>query len=174
MQVESRQSSFTREELLACAHGTLFNKDSGRLPLPNMLMFDRVTHIDLQGGAYGKGIVEAELDIRPDLWFFGCHFENDPVMPGCLGLDALWQLLGFFLTWLGEPGCGRALGAGSVRFSGQVLPSAHRVAYKVDIKRVMRSKLAIAIGDGQVYVDGCEIYNAQTLRVGLFNARTLI
>ncbi|MGH8396727.1 MAG: bifunctional 3-hydroxydecanoyl-ACP dehydratase/trans-2-decenoyl-ACP isomerase [Gammaproteobacteria bacterium] len=168
------QSSYTREELIACAHGKLFGADNGRLPLPNMLMFDRVTEISAQGGSSGKGHVEAELDITPDLWFFACHFETDPVMPGCLGLDALWQLLGFFLTWRGNPGRGRALGVGEVKFSGQVLPSAHKVRYQVDLRRLIERKLIMGIGDGQVFVDDRLIYAASNLRVGLFtNTATL-
>lgn len=162
------QSSFTHDELLAHAHGRLFAHSEGRLPLPNMLMFDRITHIASDGGTYGKGLVKAELDIRPDLWFFGCHFEGDPVMPGCLGLDALWQLTGFFLTWLDEPGRGRALSVDKVRFSGQILPTSRLVSYVVSVKRIIRSKLAIVICDGNVSVDGREIYTAKSLRVGLF------
>ncbi len=133
-----------------------------------MLMFDRITQIDTEGGQNGKGVIQAELDIHPDLWFFACHFEGDPVMPGCLGLDAMWQLAGFYLPWLGEPGLGRALGVGQVKFTGQVLPTAKLVRYEIDIRRVMRGKLKMVIADGRMLVDGREIYTASDLRVGLF------
>ena len=166
----TRLSSLDHEQLLACARGELFGPGSARLPAPPMLMFDRITHISVEGGAYGKGIVQAELDIRPDLWFFGCHFEGDPVMPGCLGLDAMWQLTGFFLPWLGELGRGRALGVGEVKFSGQVLPSASKVRYQIDVRRVMRGKLSMVIADGHTFVDDREIYFAHNLRVGLFQS----
>ncbi|MGO4223276.1 3-hydroxyacyl-[acyl-carrier-protein] dehydratase FabA [Lysobacter sp. TAF61] len=166
----TRPNSFDRAQLLACAGGTMFGPGNARLPLPPMLMFDRITHIATEGGSYGKGVIRAELDINPDLWFFACHFEGDPVMPGCLGLDALWQLCGFFLPWLGEPGRGRALGVGEVKFTGQVLPDAKLVSYEIDIRRVMRGKLALVIGDGSVSVDGRQIYTAKDLRVGLFTS----
>lgn len=166
----TRPGSLDREQLLACARGEMFGPANGRLPADPMLMFDRITHIAEEGGANGKGIVRAELDIRPDLWFFQCHFLGDPVMPGCLGLDALWQLTGFYLTWLGEPGRGRALGVGQVKFSGQVLPTARTVSYEIDIRRVMRHKLSMVIADGRVLVDGREIYVASDLRVGLFQS----
>ena len=162
--------SFTREQLLACGRGEMFGPDNGRLPLPDMLMMDRITHISDEGGAYGKGRIEAELDITPDLWFFQCHFRGDPVMPGCLGLDALWQLVGFFLVWKRNPGRGRALGVGEVKFAGQVLPTAKLVRYEVDIKRVVERKLVLAIADARVLVDGREIYTATDLRVGLFTS----
>ena len=162
--------SLDHEQLIACARGELFGPGNARLPAPPMLMFDRITRVSAEGGKYGKGQLCAELDIRPDLWFFGCHFEGDPVMPGCLGLDAMWQLTGFFLPWLGEPGRGRALGVGEVRFSGQVLPSARLVRYEIDIRRVMRSKLAMVIADGRTLVDDREIYVAKDLRVGLFTS----
>ena len=162
--------SFTREQLLACGRGEMFGPDNGRLPLPDMLMMDRITHISDEGGAYGKGRIEAELDITPDLWFFQCHFRGDPVMPGCLGLDALWQLVGFFLVWKKNPGRGRALGVGEVKFAGQVLPTAKLVRYEVDIKRVVERKLGLAIADARVLVDGREIYTATDLRVGLFTS----
>lgn len=163
-------SSFDHEQLLACARGELFGAGNARLPSPPMLMFDRITHVDASGGQYGKGVLRAELDIHPDLWFFGCHFAGDPVMPGCLGLDAMWQLAGFFLPWLGEPGRGRALGVGQVKFSGQVLPSAKLLRYEIDVRRVMRAKLALVIANGRTYVDERLIYAASDLRVGLFQS----
>ncbi|GHA73086.1 3-hydroxyacyl-[acyl-carrier-protein] dehydratase FabA [Cognatilysobacter bugurensis] len=166
----TRPQSFDYEQLLACARGEMFGPGNARLPLPPMLMFDRITHISDEGGHYGKGRIEAELDVRPDLWFFGCHFESDPVMPGCLGVDAMWQLTGFFMPWLGEPGRGRALGVGQVKFTGQVLPEAKLVRYEIDIRRVLRGKLALAIADGKTFVDGREIYTASDLRVGLFTS----
>jgi 3-hydroxyacyl-[acyl-carrier protein] dehydratase/trans-2-decenoyl-[acyl-carrier protein] isomerase len=148
----------------------MFGPGNARLPLPPMLMFDRITEIATEGGAQGKGVIRAELDIHPDLWFFACHFEGDPVMPGCLGLDAMWQLAGFFLPWLGEPGLGRALGVGQVKFTGQVLPTAKLVRYEIDIRRVMRGKLKMVIADGRMLVDEREIYTASDLRVGLFSS----
>lgn len=164
----ARQSSFSKEDLLASGHGQLFAADSARLPLPPMLMFDRITKISNEGGEYGKGVIEAELDVSPDLWFFDCHFESDPVMPGCLGLDAMWQLVGFYLTWTGAPGRGRALGAKEVKFSGMVLPTAKKVSYVINMRRVMNRALVLGIGDGEMYVDGHRIYQARDLRVGLF------
>ena len=166
----TRASSFTREQLLASARGELFANTDGRLPADPMLMFDRIVEINDHGGAYGKGFVRAELDIRPDLWFFQCHFIGDPVMPGCLGLDAMWQLVGFYLTWLGAPGRGRALGCGEVKFSGQVLPTAKRVTYEIDIARVINRRLVMAQADARTLVDGREIYIAKDLRVGLFTS----
>jgi 3-hydroxyacyl-[acyl-carrier protein] dehydratase/trans-2-decenoyl-[acyl-carrier protein] isomerase len=167
---ESKKNAYTCEDLLACGHGELFGPNNARLPLPNMLMMDRITHISSEGGAYGKGELVAELDVRPDLWFFQCHFESDPVMPGCLGLDAMWQLLGFYLGWLGHPGRGRALGVDEVKFSGQVLPTASLVRYHLDIRRVVARGLVLGIANGTVSVDGREIYQANNLRVGLFTS----
>lgn len=166
----TRKSSYERDELIACGKGELFGPDYARLPLPNMLMFDRISAISADGGRHGKGYVEAELKIDPDLWFFGCHFEGDPVMPGCLGLDALWQLGGFFLTWSGHQGKGRALGVGEVKFTGQILPGNEAVLYRLSIKRMMTGKLKLVIADGEVSVDGNTIYTASGLRVGLFTA----
>lgn len=163
------QNSFSKEELIACGHGELFGEGNAQLPTDNMLMLDRITHISETGGAYGKGQIVAELDIHPDLWFFECHFPGDPVMPGCLGLDAMWQLVGFFLGWKGNPGRGRALGAGEIKFTGQVLPTAKKVEYRLDLRRVIERKLIMGIADGSVSVDGKEIYTAKELRVGLFS-----
>jgi len=163
-----RKSSFDLQGLLACARGELFGEGNARLPLPPMLMFDRITQIKADGGAQGKGSIEAEFDIKPDLWFFKCHFQNDPVMPGCLGLDALWQMAGFFLGWLGGLGKGRALGVGEVKFSGMVLPSNKLVTYYVEFKRVIMRKLVMGVADGIVKVDGETIFEAKDLRVGLF------
>ena len=166
----TRPQSFDREALLSCVRGEMFGPGNARLPAPPMLMFDRITEISETGGANGKGVIRAELDISPDLWFFGCHFVGDPVMPGCLGVDAMWQLAGFYLPWLGEPGRGRALGVGEVKFTGQVLPSAKVVQYEIDIRRVLRGKLRLVIADGRTLVDGREIYVAKDLRVGLFQS----
>ena len=165
-----QQTQFSREELSACARGELFGPGNARLPLPNMLMMDRIIHLSREGGTNGKGEIIAELDIHPDLWFFQCHFETDPVMPGCLGLDALWQLLGFYLGWRGNPGRGRALGAGEVKFFGQVLPTAKVLRYEINIRRVVERKLVMGIADGRVLLDGREIYTASDLRVGLFTS----
>jgi len=165
-----RRSSFAYEDLLACGRGELFGAGNAQLPLPPMLMFDRITDISEAGGANGKGGVRAELDIKPELWFFGCHFKGDPVMPGCLGLDALWQLTGFFLGWLGLSGRRRALGVGEVKFADQVLPSVKRVIYGVDVKRVFKGKLALGIADGWLEADGKRIYEVRDMRVGLFSA----
>ena len=166
----TRPSSLDREQLLACARGELFGAANARLPAPPMLMFDRIASISEDGGAHGKGFIRAELDIRPDLWFFKCHFIGDPVMPGCLGLDAMWQLTGFFLTWLGAQGRGRALGCGEVKFTGQVLPTAKTVTYEIDITRLINRKLVMAQADARTLVDGREIYTAKDLRVGLFTS----
>jgi 3-hydroxyacyl-[acyl-carrier protein] dehydratase/trans-2-decenoyl-[acyl-carrier protein] isomerase len=164
-----RKSSFDLQALLACARGELFGPGNAQLPLPPMLMFDRITHISDSGGKFDKGEVKAEFEIKPDLWFFNCHFKGDPVMPGCLGLDAMWQLVGFFLGWLGGLGRGRALGVGEVKFTGMVLPSAKMVSYAVDLKRVVVRKLVMGVGDGVMKVDGKPIYEAKDLRVGLFS-----
>jgi 3-hydroxyacyl-[acyl-carrier protein] dehydratase / trans-2-decenoyl-[acyl-carrier protein] isomerase len=163
-----RRSGYEYEDLLACARGELFGPGNAQLPLPPMLMFDRITEISETGGEYGKGLIRAELDVKPDLWFFGCHFQGDPVMPGCLGLDALWQLTGFFLGWLGLPGRGRALGVGEVKFADQVLPSVKKVVYGVDFKRVFKGKLVLGIADGWLEADGVRIYEVKDMRVGLF------
>lgn len=163
------KSSYSYDDIIACGHGELFGPGNARLPLPPMLMFDRITNVSLEGGANDKGVIEAEFDIKPDLWFFGCHFESDPVMPGCLGLDALWQLLGFYLGWTGAPGAGRALGLGELKLTGQVLPEVKLVKYVVDIKRVINRKLVLGIGDGSMYADGELIYEAKDLKVGLFD-----
>jgi 3-hydroxyacyl-[acyl-carrier protein] dehydratase/trans-2-decenoyl-[acyl-carrier protein] isomerase len=167
------KSSFTREDLLACARGEMFGPGNAQLPAPPMLMFDRVTDVTADGGAFGKGQIVAELDINPDLWFFGCHFIGDPVMPGCLGLDAMWQLVGFFLAWSGGPGRGRAVGVGEVKFAGQVTPKIERVVYRIDFKRVIIRKLVMGVADGVLEADGKPIYEARDLRVGLYNAADL-
>lgn len=166
----SRSNAYETDQLLECGYGRMFGPGNAQLPVPNMLMMDRITRIADDGGAYGKGEIIAELDIKPDLWFFDCHFPGDPVMPGCLGLDAMWQLVGFFLAWIGNPGRGRALGVGEVKFTGQVLPSAKNVTYSIDVKRVISRKLVLGIADGRMQVDGREIYTAKDLRVGLFTS----
>ncbi len=167
-----RQGSYGYEDLLACGRGELFGPGNAQLPLPPMLMFDRITEIADAGGEHGKGLVRAELDVKNDLWFFNCHFKNDPVMPGCLGLDALWQMVGFFLGWSGGPGRGRALGLSELKFSGQVLPGVKKVVYGVDGKRVMRGKLVLGIADGWLSADDEIIYRAKDLKVGLFRQDT--
>src|SRR3977135_2875639 len=166
--MNEQRANFGYEDLIACGRGDLFGPGNPQLPLPPLLMFDRITDVSEQGGANGKGVILAEFSVKPDLWFFGCHFKGDPVMPGCLGLDALWQLLGFFLGWVGSAGKGRALGLGELKFSGQVLPTMKKVVYGLEIKRVMRSKLVLGIADGWLSADGAVIYKAFDLKVGLF------
>jgi 3-hydroxyacyl-[acyl-carrier protein] dehydratase/trans-2-decenoyl-[acyl-carrier protein] isomerase len=166
-------TKFDLEDLLACGRGEMFGAGNAQLPAPPMLMFDRITSITSSGGAHGKGQVVAELDIRRDLWFFDCHFIGDPVMPGCLGLDAMWQLVGFFLGWSGAPGRGRAVGVGEVKFAGQVTPSISKVVYRIDLKRVILRKLVMGVADGVMEADGKPIYEAKDLKVGLFNAANL-
>ena len=160
-------TSFNYEQIIYCAKGKLFGEGNARLPSPPMLMFDRITKISDDDGPHGKGEIVAELDVNPDLWFFGCHFKGDPVMPGCLGLDAMWQLVGFYLGWIGGPGRGRALG-GSIKFTGQVLPDAKLVRYELDMKRVISRKLWMGIADGRLFCDDKLIYEAEDLKVGLF------
>ncbi len=162
------QNSFSYDELIKCSNGKLFGPGNAQLPKPPMLMFDRISHISSKGGEYGKGEIIAELDINPDLWFFECHFNEDPVMPGCLGLDAMWQLIGFYLGWLGGPGRGRALGTGNIKFVGQVLPNAKKVTYRIDLSRVIERKLYMGVADATMEVDGKVIYEATNLKVGLF------
>lgn len=166
----TRPSSFSYEDLIACGNGEMFGPGNAQLPTPNMLMADRISVINEDGGNYKKGKIIAELDINPDLWFFECHFPGDPVMPGCLGLDAMWQLVGFYLAWRNNPGRGRALGVGEVKFSGQVLPTAKKVTYEIDIKRMITRGVALGIADGVMSVDDREIYHAKDLRVGLFTS----
>ena len=168
--MSERRSQFGYEDLLACGRGELFGAGNAQLPLPPMLMFDRIADISENGGQHGKGGVRAELDFNPELRFFGCHFKGDPVMPGCLGLDALWQLTGFFLGWLGLQGRGRAIGVGEVKLLDQVLPSLKKVVYGVDIKRVFRGKLVLGIADGWLEADGRRMYEVKDMRVGLFDA----
>ncbi|HEY1632582.1 MAG TPA: 3-hydroxyacyl-[acyl-carrier-protein] dehydratase FabA [Rhizomicrobium sp.] len=161
------QTSFDLQGLLACARGDLFGPGNAKLPMPPMLMMDRILKISDKGGSADKGEIHAELDINPDLWFFKCHFLGDPVMPGCLPLDALWQLTGFFLAWMGGLGRGRAIGVGEVKFSGMILPTAKKLSYYIDMKRVILRKLVLGIGDGIVKVDGKQIYEVKDLKVGL-------
>ena len=165
----SQKSHYTKDELVACSNGELFTNDGdGRLPSDQMLMFDEIINIDDHSGNYNNGSIEATLEINPNLWFFDCHFKEDPVMPGCLGLDAMWQLLGFYLLWTGLPGIGRALGADNIKFFGQVLPSAKKVTYRLDIKRVINRGAIVGLADGEMYVDDKKIYTAEKLKVGLF------
>ncbi len=168
--VHTAQSSYSKEDLVACGMGDMFGAGNAQLPTNNMLMMDRITHISSEGGEHGRGEILAELDIHPDLWFFDCHFPGDPVMPGCLGLDAMWQIVGFFLGWRGNPGKGRALGSGEVKFTGQILPTHSTVTYSIQVKRVIERKLIMGIADGTVAVDGKVIYTAADLRVGLFQS----
>jgi 3-hydroxyacyl-[acyl-carrier protein] dehydratase/trans-2-decenoyl-[acyl-carrier protein] isomerase len=170
--MHERRGSYEYEDLLACGRGEMFGPGNAQLPLPPMLMFDRISVINDTGGEYGKGTIRAELDVRPNLWFFECHFKGDPVMPGCLGLDAMWQLVGFFLGWSGGLGAGRALGLNELKFTGQVQPDVKKVVYNIDIKRVMRSKLVLGIADGWLSADDDIIYRAKDLRVGLFKQGT--
>lgn len=167
------QSSYAYDDLIACAKGQMFGPENAQLPLPPMLMMDRITHISADGGEHGKGRIVAELDIHPELWFYACHFEGDPVMPGCLGLDAMWQIVGFFLGWSGFPGKGRALGVGEVKFTGQVTPDRKLVTYEIDMRRVISRRLILGIADGVVRADGEIIYRAEDLRVGLFKPSEL-
>ncbi len=168
--MSNRPSSLSKEDLLSCGRGEMFGIGNPQLPLPPMLMFDRITHISEEGGLFDKGEIRAELDVTSDLWFFDCHFQGDPVMPGCLGLDAMWQLIGFYLGWAGGEGRGRALGAGEVKFYGQVLPTAKTVRYQIDMKRVIKRKLFMGLADAKLFVDDREIYSATDLKVGLFQS----
>ena len=164
------KSSYTYEELLECGHARMFGPGNAQLPLPPMLMIDNIISIKNTGGKYNKGEIIAQLQVKPELWFFDCHFDGDPVMPGCLGLDAMWQLVGFYLGWAGSPGRGRALGAGEVKFTGQVTPKNKMITYRIDMKRVIQRKLNMGIADGVMEVDGRVIYAANSLRVGLFTS----
>ena len=165
-----KQDSFSYEQILECANGILFGKGNAQLPSPPMLMFDRITNINEAGGVFEKGEIVAELDIKPDLWFFDCHFKGDPVMPGGLGLDAMWQLVGFYLGWLGQPGKGRALGVGEVKFTGQVLNTVKKVTYHISLKRLILRKLILGVADGILKADGEPIYEARDMKVGLFQS----
>jgi 3-hydroxyacyl-[acyl-carrier protein] dehydratase/trans-2-decenoyl-[acyl-carrier protein] isomerase len=162
------QNSFSYEELIKCGNGELFGPGNAQLPKPPMLMLDRIISITKDGGKYGKGEIIAELDINPDLWFFKCHFNEDPVMPGCLGLDAMWQLIGFYLGWIGGPGRGRAIGTGEVKYTGQVFPTAKKITYRINLSRVIARKLYVGVADATMEVDGKTIYSAKDLKVGLF------
>jgi len=164
-----KKNSFTYDELISCGNGELFGPGNAKLPLPPMLMFDRITEINDAGGAFNKGIIKAELDIKDDLWFFDCHFKGDPVMPGCLGLDAMWQLVGFYLGWLGNPGKGRALGVSTVKFKGEVLKSVKKATYVIDMKKIMSpGGTSVGLANGLLFVDDKKIYSAENLKVGLF------
>ena len=165
-----KKNSFSYEQLIDCANGDLFGKGNAQLPSPPMLMFDRITNINETGGVFQKGEIVAELDIKPELWFFDCHFKGDPVMPGCLGLDAMWQLVGFYLGWLEQPGKGRALGVGEVKFTGQVLNTIKKVTYQISIKRLILRKLILGVADGVLKADGEPIYEAKDMKVGLFQS----
>ena len=165
-----KKNSFSYEQLIDCANGDLFGKGNAQLPSPPMLMFDRITNINETGGEFQKGEIVAELDIKPELWFFDCHFKGDPVMPGCLGLDAMWQLVGFYLGWLEQPGKGRALGVGEVKFTGQVLETVKKVTYQISIKRLILRKLILGVADGVLKADGEPIYEAKDMKVGLFQS----
>ena len=165
-----KKNSFSYEQLIDCANGDLFGKGNAQLPSPPMLMFDRITNINETGGVFQKGEIVAELDIKPELWFFDCHFKGDPVMPGCLGLDAMWQLVGFYLGWLEQPGRGRALGVGEVKFTGQVLDTVKKVTYQISIKRLILRKLTLGVADGVLKADGEPIYEAKDMKVGLFQS----
>ena len=167
----TKKHSFKYEELISCASGELFGPGNAKLPSPPMLMFNRITNIQEMEGKYNKGFIEAELDIKDKMWFFDCHFKDDPVMPGCLGLDAMWQLVGFYLGWTGEPGKGRALGVNSVKFTGEVLKNVKIVKYQIDMKRVLKKeKAVVGVADGMLYADNKAIYEADNLKVGLFNS----
>ena len=166
----NKKNKYTYEDLISSGKGELFGIGNAQLPAPPMLMFDRITSISDEGGAHDKGLIVAEMDIKPDLWFFDCHFHGDPVMPGCLGLDAMWQLLGFYMGWTGAQGRGRALGSGEVKFTGQVLPEAKMITYRINIKRLILRKLVMGVADGIMSIDGKEIYTAKDLRVGLFES----
>ena len=162
-----KKNSFNYDELINCGKGDLFGPGNAKLPLPPMLMFDRITEISEDKGAFKKGLIKAELDIKDELWFFDCHFQEDPVMPGCLGLDAMWQLVGFYLGWIGNPGRGRALGSSSVKFGGEILKESKLVEYKINMKKIIKRGVIVGVGDGSVLVDGKEIYTAEGLKVGL-------
>jgi 3-hydroxyacyl-[acyl-carrier protein] dehydratase / trans-2-decenoyl-[acyl-carrier protein] isomerase len=163
-----KKSTFKYEDLLSCARGELFGPGNAQLPMPPMLMFDKITNVDEINGSYLKGQIIAEFTIDPESWFFLCHFQGDPVMPGCLGLDALWQLVGFYLGWMGRPGKGRALGVGEVKFTGMVLPTVKKLTYVINIKKIIARKLTLGVADGELFADGEKIYTAENLKVGLF------
>ncbi len=163
------KSSYAYEDLIRSGRGELFGPGNAQLPAPPMLMMDRVTEMSLDGGAFGKGHMVCELDIRPDLWFFLCHFPGDPVMPGCLGLDAMWQAVGYWLGWSGSPGKGRALGVGLVKFSGEITPGTRTVRYEIDMKKVKRGSLVLGVADGRVFADDNRVYVAEDMKVGMIN-----